>query len=241
MPTTGASAAFRTATALEAMRRATSVAPEEAPYAAEAGRARFYDALAGRLGLPGSAVSSGPSDSAVSLRADLQIDPARTDVAGVRRLAGALGAGGWLDRDGAGLLGLGFGGLSFAADPVFQASPLALFARGFAGQALGGLSGWPSGGASGGASGAVWDWIAEHRAQHQFLVQEGGDPQAIRSSEAVLDQLHRLRAEQALYAAADRARDAREGREPDAGRGLFSGPFQTLALPPQALALLAAR
>lgn len=190
---------FRAATAHEAMRRAVTVAPDKADAAAERGRARFFDALAGRYGLPGSIFPAAPFEETG--------DPTRLTVDGVRALARRFAEAGALDRDAAGVLGLDFGGLDFAATPVFQRSPLGLFAQAY--------------GDGGFGVGRTWDWLATHHAQHRFLVAEGGDPAAIAASEQVLHQLEQLRAERAFYAVAFDADANRNPPNRGHGHSLF--------------------
>lgn len=52
------SAIFRVATAFEAQKEARTVTPDAAAATRELGRERFYDAFAGRYGLPGNALSA---------------------------------------------------------------------------------------------------------------------------------------------------------------------------------------
>jgi len=230
------SALFRTATAFEAARQAVSVQPDDADKVAETGRARFYDALAGRYGLPGSALVAParavmPDDSPDSLHPDSL--PAAHDLRAmtteaVRDLARRLTDAGRIDGEAGALMGLDFASLPYAADQALQRSPLSLFA-----------GAWGQGQRTG-----TWDWIVQHTEQHRHLVAEGGDPRAIDGSKRVLDQLHQLQAERALYATQDRARDGRDDGERGQGWGgasLLGNPFDSLAMPSELLGLMSGR
>lgn len=212
-------AIFRTATQAVAWRRATTVPPEKAEAAAALGRDRFWDVFAGRFGLPGAAFTA-PRDLAAEAASGADAAGPRFDLTAmsarqVISLADRLRAEGALGDEPADLLGLRPHGLPYADDPVFSASPVSRLAAGLSG----GL---------GPRFDGTWNWIAEHTAQHRYLVEEGGDPRAVRGSERLLEQLYQLQAEQALYAVQDQTRERREeGRAGPAGdpfAGLFGGP-----------------
>lgn len=226
-PDDSPAAIFRVATQAVALREAMTVRPDKADAAAALGRDRFWDVFAGRFGLPGAAFTqprelaaqTAPAAQA-SAEGDGGGDGPRYDLSAMSArqvidLADRLRDAGALDAEPRDLLALRPQGLPYAADPVFAASPVSRLAAGLS-------SGF------GPRFDGTWNWIAEHTAQHRYLVEEGGDPRAVRGSERLLEQLYQLQAEQALYAVQDQARARREGDRAAGGgdpfAGLFAGP-----------------
>lgn len=226
-----ASSIYRVATAYEAAKETRTVEPDKAEGVRALGRARFYDALAGRYGLPGS-VFSDPrhapdtpvSDTAAGARYNLH----EMTVGDVMDLADSLRNGGALDGETADLLGYRMDSLPFATDGVFSASPVADFARGLQ--------------RDGGARQRTVDLIAQQQEQLRYLTENRADPRAIRGAQRVLAQLRMLETEQALYAQMDSARrDTPMGGGGGGGIGPFSGLVDTVSFPPEALTLFATR
>ncbi|MEQ8602659.1 MAG: hypothetical protein RIB45_05020 [Marivibrio sp.] len=214
-PDESPAAIFRAATQAVALREATTLRPEKADAAAAMGRDRFWDVFAGRFGLPGAAFTEPRDLAAQAAQRDGASAGSRYDLTAmsarqVIELADRLRADGALEAEPADLLGLRPQALPYAGDPVFSASPVSRLAA----ELSGGF---------GPRFDGTWNWIAEHTAQHRYLVEEGGDARAVRGSERLLQQLYQLQAEQALYAVQDQARDRRE--EGRAGAGAAVDPF----------------
>lgn len=104
---TNNSSIYRVATAYEAAKQSQTVAPDAAALTRDLGRARFYDALAGRYGLPGSALS-GAHEAA-------QADDLKN--------------AGWLGQTDTDLRQYTMQTLPFGLDSLFSSSPVAAFAR----------------------------------------------------------------------------------------------------------------
>jgi hypothetical protein len=230
-----ASSIFRVATAYEAAKETQTVEPEKAEGVRALGRARFYDALAGRYGLPGSAFSdpiAARDRPAAETQAGARYDLHAMTVGEVLDLAEELRGGGALDAEAADLLGYRLDALPFAADSVFSASPVADFARSLQ--------------RDGSPRGRTTDLIAQQQEQLRYLTENGADPRAIRGAQRVLGQLQLLDAEQALYAQIDsNRRDFRDGGAGSGGGFGGLGPFgaltDTLSFPADALTLFATR
>ncbi len=227
LPTNNASI-YRVATAYEAAKEAQTVAPDAASATRDLGRARFYDALAGRYGLPGDALSglggsAFPDDPDTEQRYDLQ----SMSVDEILALADSLRGSGRLESGDADLMGYHLDALPFAQDSVFSRSPVADFARS--------LTGTRSS-----AADRTLDLIGQQEEQIRYLTENDADPRAIRGAKAVLGQLHQLRAEQALYAQMDSSRDSRDKKE-SGGFGPFGALTDLINLPASTLALFSSQ
>jgi hypothetical protein len=222
---------YRVATAFEGDKEFRTVEPDAAAATRELGRARFYDALAGRYGLPGTAftqadavaeAAQAPGSTPVSdLAVADTLDLSRMTVDQVIDLADMLRGSGRLTDEPADLLSYRLDGLSYGSESVFSRSPVADFARSLS---------------SGGGNRTV-DLIAQQEEQLRYLTENDADPKAIRGARSVLSQLRQLQLEQALYAQIDAGRD----RSDDAagGFGPFSAATDLISLPPSALSLFA--
>ena len=234
---------FRVATAYEGAKESWSIEPDAASATRELGRARFWDAFAGRYGLPGAALSDAEAQAeaatasgetavgalAISQRYDLS-NMSIDDVLG---LADELRAAQRLTQESADLLGYRFDALSFGGDSVFSNSPVAEFAR-----SLQGSSG----------TSRTLDLIAQQEEQVQYLVDNDADPRAIYNANSVLGQLRLYEREQQLYAQIEASRRDRDedalsglggGGLGGGGIGPFSAPTDLISLPPGAISLFA--
>lgn len=232
MATAAASSIYRVATAYEAAKETRTIEPEKAEGVRALGRARFYDALAGRYGLPGSAFSEpmrGLDRPVAETEAGRRYDLHAMSVGEVLGLADELRGRGSLDTEAADLLGYRLEALPFAADGVFSRSPVADFARSLQRETA--------------PRGRTLDLIAQQQDQLRYLTENGADPRAIRGAQRVLAQLQLLDTEQALYAQIDSGRrDARDARDGGGGAlGPFSAITDTLSFPADALTLFATR
>lgn len=215
---------FRVATAYEASKETRTVSPDAAEAAKSLGRARFYDALAGRYGLPGSifdasdnapsglAAAGNPVSDYFNLRA--------MTVAHTQGLADRLSGAGRLDRQDGDLLGYRLDSLPYAGDSVFSTSPVAQFVRQLS---------------SARGENRTTDLIAQQEEQLRYLTQNEADPKAVRGARNVLAQLRQLQIEQNLYAQFDSSRDYRDRNR--SGTGPFGAAIDMISLPPSAISL----
>jgi hypothetical protein len=235
---TNNSSIYRVATAYEVAKQSQTVVPDAAETTRAIGRARFYDALAGRYGLPGSALAGAEaaaqaySQTGDTTGSDIaqRYDLSAMTVDEIQALADELKGAGRLDQSGADLMQYNLPDLPFGSDSVFSTSPVAAFAR-----AMG------QGGST--ASRRTLDLITQQQEQIEYLSENNADPRAVRGAQAVLGQLRLLQAEQALYAQMDGARDKRMDQGQDRQSGSF-GPFgamtDLMSLPASAIALFSA-
>ena len=221
---------FRVATAYEGAKESWSVSPDAAPATRDLGRERFWDAFAGRYGLPGSALSNAEAQAEAAMASsDTSIDglaiSQRYDLSAmslddVLSLADELRAAQRLSSESADLLGYRLDALSFGADSVFSNSPVADFAR-----SLQGSSG----------SSRTLDLIAQQEEQVQYLIDNDADPRAIYNANSVLTQLRLYEREQQLY---DQINSGRRDQD-QGGFGPFAAPTDLISLPPGAISLFA--
>ncbi len=224
MPQTFSSDIFRVATAYEASNDSRTVVPDAAEGVRAQGRARFYDALAGRYGLPGSIFAEGSRDDTARNPVSDYFNLRAMTFNQTDGLADMLRDTGRLDRTDSDLLSYRLGGLSYAGDAVFSTSPVAQFARQMAGAR---------------GTDRTTDLIAQQEEQLGYLTENDADPKAIRGARNVLTQLRQLQIEQSLYAQFDSARDRRSGK--DGGFGPFGAAVDMISLPPSAIALFSQR
>lgn len=227
----GNTSIYRVATAYEAAKKSRTVTPDAAEATRELGRARFYDALAGRYGLPGSAftgtegfaqAAQASEDTPVSeLDITQAYDLRSMSIDQVLELADTLRGAGRLEPGEGDLLGYRLDALTYHGDTVFSNSPVADFTRSLS---------------QGRGQSRTVDLIAQQEEQLQYLTENNADPKAIRGAQNVLAQLRLLQAEQALYA---QMNAGREGREESAGFGPFSGPTDLMSLPSSAVSMFA--
>ena len=233
---TNNSSIYRVATAYEAAKQSQTVAPDAADLTRDLGRARFYDALAGRYGLPGSALSGvretaqagGKSGTTSSVDQNIaqRYDLSALSVDEIISLADDLKNAGRLDQSDTDLMQYNMQSLPFGVDSVFSTSPVAAFAR-----ALG----------QGSSTGSrTLDLIRQQEEQIQYLSDNDADPRALRGAKAVLGQLRLLQAEQSLYAQMDAARDKADDRQTSGGFGPFGAMTDLMSLPPSTIALFSA-
>ncbi|MDF1748444.1 MAG: hypothetical protein P1V34_06175 [Alphaproteobacteria bacterium] len=234
---TNNSSIYRVATAYEAAKQSQTVVPDAAQATKEIGRARFFDALAGRYGLPGS-VLSGATDAAQAYgksdnteTADMDIakryDLSALSIEEILSLADDLKTAGRLDTSSADLMKYNMQALPFGQDSVFSTSPVAAFARAM-------------GQGSSSAANRTLDLIRQQEEQIQYLSENDADPRALRGAKAVLGQLRLLQAEQTLYAQMDSARDRTDDRKTGGGFGPFGAMTDLMSLPASAIALFSA-
>lgn len=228
---TGSTSIYRVATAYEAAKESRTVTPDAAEATREIGRARFYDALAGRYGLPGNALT-GAADFAQAAQASDQTavselsigqryDLRNMTIAQVLDLADTLRSAGRLEPGEGDLLGYRLDALTYRGDSVFSQSPVADFARSLS---------------QGSGTTRTVDLISQQEEQLQYLSENDADPKAIRGAQNVLAQLRLLQAEQALYAQMNSNADDQAG---NGGFGPFSGPTDLMSLPSSAVSMFA--
>lgn len=241
MVTSNSSDIFRVATAYEGAKESWSVTPDTAEATRALGRARFWDAFAGRYGLPGAALASAETQAEAALsdgqtavdglRLSQRYDLSHMTVDDVLSLAEDLRAAQRLTQEDADLLSYRLDGLSFGTDRVFSNSPIAEFARSLQTGASRGLS-------------RTLDLIAQQEEQVQYLIDNNADSRAIYNANSVLSQLRLYEREQQLYAQINASRDAR-GQDAFGGVfggaqfGPFSAPADLISLPPAAISLFA--
>lgn len=223
---------YRVATAFEGDKEARTVTPDAAGATRELGRDRFYDALAGRYGLPGSvftradavaeAANADGGTAVADLAATESYDLSRMTVDQVVDLADMLRGAGRLSDDPADLMSYRLGALSFGNEAVFSNSPVADFARSL----------------SNGGGNRTVDLIAQQEEQLRYLTENDADPKAIQGARSVLSELRQLQLEQALYAQIDAGREKSE--DAAGGFGPFGATTDLLSFPPSALSLFAA-
>ncbi|MBO6835523.1 MAG: hypothetical protein JJ881_05060 [Alphaproteobacteria bacterium] len=165
MPQTFSSDIFRVATAYEASKDSRTVVPDAAEGVRAQGRARFYDALAGRYGLPGSIFGEGSRDDTARNPVSDYFNLRAMTFNQTDGLADMLRDTGRLDRTDSDLLSYRLGGLSYAGDAVFSTSPVAQFARQMAGAR---------------GTDRTTDLIAQQEEQLRYLTENDADPKAIR-------------------------------------------------------------
>lgn len=224
MPQTFNSDIFRVATAFEAAKGTRTVEPEAAAAVKTLGRARFYDALAGRYGLPGAIYEStehaDTRDMSGNPVADY-FDLRAMTFSRTTGLAEMLNGAGRLGREDSDLLAYRLGALSYSSDSIFSTSPVARFARQLSDSRR---------------TDRTTDLIVQQESQLRYLSENNADPRAIRGARNVLSQLRQLQIEQSLYAQFDSARDRRtQGRS---GLGPFGAAIDMMSFPASALGLL---
>lgn len=221
---------YRVATAYAAAKDAQTVAPDQADLTRELGRMRFYDALAGRYGLPGSIYTDAIAASETDAGGDsgaasgdaTGYDLSNMTVDQVLHLADSLRASGKLDQQSADLMGYRLDALPFSMEQVFTSSPVADFARSL-------------GQGQSGAGARTLDLIRQQEDQLRYLTENNADPRAIRGAQSVLGQLRQLQVEQALYAQIDAGRKG--GDRDSGGFGPFGATTDMMSLPPSAIAM----